>query len=285
MLKKLTERIFYMPHSEETDRPSLGLICGNKYSLIIDSGNSAKHAKEFLSEINSMDIPPVKYLVITHWHWDHIFGMREMDFVTIGHENTKVKLEEMKGFKWDDASLEKHLKDGTFTEFTINCIKEEISKQERDKFIIDDLDITFNDSIDIDLGGITCIVKEIGGDHTDDSSVIYIPEEKVLFLGDCIYGSRYNDEYGYTMEKLLPMLENIRKYKSDYYIVSHEEIWNQKQVDEFWNQLRLAGEIVGEDTSAEEATKRFSDTYNRQPSEDEAFLINCFANVNKAKRG
>lgn len=282
MIKKLTDRVFYMPHKQETDRPSLGLICGDKYSLIVDSGNSPKHAKEFLSEINSMDIPPVKYLVITHFHWDHIFGMREMDFITIGHENTKVKLEEMKELKWDDASLEKYLKDGTFTEFTIKCIKEEMSNEERDNFMLDDLDIIFNSSIEIDLGGVTCIIKDIGGDHTDDSSVIYIPEEKVFFLGDCVYGSRYNGAYGYTMEKLLPMIEKIESFVADHYIISHETICDRKEIVEFWEQLKSTGEIVGEDTLVDEAIKRFENKYNRQPSEDETFFINCFANVNKA---
>lgn len=285
MLKKLTERVFYMPHSEETDRPSLGLICGNKYSLIVDSGNSPKHAKEFLSEIDSMDIPPVKYLVITHCHWDHIFGMREMDFVTIGHENTKVKLEETKEFKWDDETLEQYLKDGKFNEFTIKCIKAEMSKEERDNLIIDDLDITFNDKVEIDLGDVTCVIKAIGGDHTDDSAVIYIPEEKVIFLGDCVYGSRYNGAYGYTREKLYPMIDKIESYEADYYIVSHETICDRKEIVEFWDQLKSTGEIVGEDTSVEESTKRFSDKYDRQPSEDETFFINCFANVNKAIKG
>jgi glyoxylase-like metal-dependent hydrolase (beta-lactamase superfamily II) len=44
--------------------------------------------------------------------------------------------------------------------------------------------MTFEDEVQIDLGGITCIIKHVGGDHADDSVVIYIKEEKILFLGD-----------------------------------------------------------------------------------------------------
>lgn len=47
MIEKLTNNIFYMPHSKATDRPILGLVCGKKYSLIVDSGNSPRHAKHF----------------------------------------------------------------------------------------------------------------------------------------------------------------------------------------------------------------------------------------------
>lgn len=282
MIKKLTDKVFYMPQSSETDRPALGLICGNKYSLVVDSGNSPRHAKEFLAEIGKMDIPMLKYLIITHWHWDHIFGIREMDLVTIAHENTQEKLKEMKELSWDDASLERYVKEGIFSDFTIECIKKEILH--REDFNIGDLDITFNDSIEIDLGGITCIVKSIGGDHTNDSSVVYVPEEKVLFLGDCIYGTRYNGVYGYTKEKVLPMIEKIEELEANYYIISHKELYDKKEMDEFWNQLRSAESVVEKNISVEEATKRFSDKFDRLPSEDEVFYINCFANVNKAMR-
>lgn len=282
MLKQLTERIFYMPQNPETDRPALGLICGNKYSLVVDSGTSPKHAKEFLAELETMHISPIKYLGITHWHWDHIFGIKEMNLVTIAHHLTKDKIEMIKGYQWDDKSLEKYVSDGTFTEFTVECLKKEIP--ERQFFTIGDLDITFQDSIEIDLGGITCIFKHIGGDHTEDSSIIYIPEEKVLFLGDCIYGGKYNGEYGYTKEKLFKMIDEIEKFDADHYIISHEEVYCKKEIDELWNQLRTVGEIVGGNISVEESTKRFEDSLNRLPSEDEVFYINCFVNVNKALR-
>ncbi len=280
MIKKLTDRIYYMPHKEDTDRPSLGLICGNKYSLIVDSGNSPSHAKEFISEIKSMDIPPLKYLVLTHYHWDHIFGIRKMNLITIANKNTKEKIDGMKKLKWDDASLEEYLDSERFSDFTIECIKKEIPK--RDRFAIGDLDIIYKDSIEIDLGELKCIVKEIGGSHTDDSSVIYIPEEKVLFLGDCIYGRRYNGVYGYTKEKLFPMIDEIEKYDANYYIISHQDVYNKSQIHELWNQLKLAEQIVGKNWSIEDIKKRFSDKFNELPSEDVNFYIKCFANVNKA---
>jgi glyoxylase-like metal-dependent hydrolase (beta-lactamase superfamily II) len=280
MLEKITDRVFYMPCSEQTDRPALGLICGDKYSLIVDAGNSPKHAKEFLAELNSMSIPPVKYLVITHWHWDHVFGIKDMNLITIAHEKTKEKLEEMKRYKWDDTSLDKYVKEGIYNDFTINCIKEEI--QDRENFTLGDLDITYKNNIEIDLGGLSCIIKAVGGTHTEDSSVIYVPKERVIFLGDCVYGTRYNGEYGYTQEKLLPLIDEIEKFEADHFIISHQKLYNKKEINEFWSQLRNTGKIVGTGTSSEDATKRFLEIYNRMPSEDEASYIECFANVNKA---
>lgn len=80
------------------------------------------------------------------------------------------------------------------------------------------------------------------------------------------------------------MIDEIEKFEADYFIIGHQELYYKKDINEFWSQLRNAGKIVGTDISSEEATKRFSKTYNRMPSEDEAFYIKCFANVNRAIR-
>ena len=36
-LKRLSEHIWYMPHEEERDRPNLGYVKGDKWSLAIDA--------------------------------------------------------------------------------------------------------------------------------------------------------------------------------------------------------------------------------------------------------
>ena len=160
MLHKLSDRIFYMEHRDETDRPILGLISGTKYSMIIDSGNSPKHAKEFLRELEQVDIAPVKYLVLTHHHWDHVLGIKEMNLITIAHEKTKEEFDKMRDLKWDDKSMDEHIEKEIFNEFAVKCMKKEI--EDRDNFSLGEIDITYKDSLAIDLGGLTCILKHMG---------------------------------------------------------------------------------------------------------------------------
>lgn len=281
MLHKLSDKIFYKSHSDETDRPVLGVISGSKYSMIIDSGNSSKHAKEFLKELDQIDIAPVKYLVLTHHHWDHVSGIKEMNLITIAHEKTKEELDKMRELKWDDESLEEYSQNNIFSEFTVKCIKNEI--EDRENFKIGEVDITYKDSLEIDLGGLTCMIRAIAGPHTEDSTMIYIPEEKTMFLGDSPYGRRYNTLYGYDKDKLFDMINIIESYSTENYILSHESLCNRNEIIDFWNDLRVASEVVGDSKFDEEGISKFIDKFKRAPSSDEVFFINCFANVNKAK--
>ncbi len=90
-LKKITDNILYLPADDNTDRPILAAICGDKKTLLIDSGNSSNHARLFLEELKRNNVKSPDYVVITHWHWDHIFGIQEMSLPTIASKETGEK--------------------------------------------------------------------------------------------------------------------------------------------------------------------------------------------------
>ncbi len=281
MLKKITEDIYFLDHVRETDRPSLGLIVGEKRSMVVDSGNSPKHAEEFLQEAEKVTKGPIQYLGITHCHWDHIGGMGKMNIPSVGSRKTQNRLEEMKHWKWDDASLEKQKEDGVFNDFIINAVKGEMNEEERKDFRVSPMDIVFEGKLAFDLGNITCEMLEMDGPHTEDTTLIYVPERKVLFLGDSIYGSRKKGKFGYDREKLFSLVDVIRSLDVTYYVVSHESILDQKEMEDFFGELERASKAAGSETSVNEGKKQFTAMFNREPEGDELFYIECFCNWNE----
>lgn len=279
MLKKLTDRVYYMPHSEQTDRPVLGLICGDKCSLVVDAGNSENHAEEFLKEVDKLNIAPLKYLVITHWHWDHVFGMSRMNITSICQQNTKEKLIQMQNMKWDDISLDERVNSGEEIEFCRDMIKLELPN--RENLVIGSSDITFNESLEIDLGGVTCNIENVKGDHSIDSSIVYVQEDKVMFLGDCICEDIYNGNWSYSKKKLFPMIDKVRNYDVEWYVSSHNVPETRAQMDNFINHLFEIGNAVGSGVSYEEALKEFRKVLGKNPSEDDVYYLNSFINGNK----
>jgi len=124
-------------------------------------------------------------------------------------------------------------------------------------------------------------VDLIGGSHTDDSAIVYIPKEKVLFLGDCIYGRRYHGVYGYKKENLFPMIDRVEKYAAEYYMMSHMDHYDKSQMNKLWDELRLAERIVGNETSIHKCIDRYSREAGSSSSDDMIFYIKCFAEVNE----
>ncbi|MFK9092732.1 MBL fold metallo-hydrolase [Bacillus salipaludis] len=281
MLKKLANRVYYMPHYSDTDRPALGLICGDTFSVIVDSGNSPAHARDFLNLLEKMDIPPVKFVVITHWHWDHIFGMKTMNFLTISHEETKEKLEYLKTLKWDDAALDARVESGEEIEFCRDMIKLEMPN--RDYLELKVPDLTFTNKIEMDLGGVTCVVEHVGGVHAQDSSIIYIPDEKVMFLGDCIYQDFYSGEWSYDQNELLILVDKIKKYDVNTYVTGHQDPKNREEMWNFFDELTSIGEIVSNEVLLEKAVARFKEVRKTAPNEEQLEFIQNFVSGNQKK--
>lgn len=70
-----------------------------------------------------MDRAPIRLVILTHWHWDHIFGMKTMNRLTISHQDTKDIIEHLKTLKWDDASLDERVDTGEKIAFCRDMIK------------------------------------------------------------------------------------------------------------------------------------------------------------------
>ena len=74
-MKKITDHIYYMDADAQTDQPFVYYIRGSRFSLQIDAGNSRRSYHRFLHELNELHLPQPDLLVLTHWHWDHTFGL------------------------------------------------------------------------------------------------------------------------------------------------------------------------------------------------------------------
>lgn len=275
MLNKLTDGIYYLPNEDNRDRPTLGLIYGDQWSLIIDSGNATQHAKEFLQEIEKLNAPPIKYLVITHAHWDHILGMNEFDATIIVNNQTNELIKEWQSYSYDDNSLQKYVNNNQMSTQCMKIIQTEIPS--RNTFKLNSPDVIFENTLTIDLGNKVCLLERIQSTHTDDSTIIYIPDEKVIFLGDCAYGTTTNSLFHFKQSLLTPMIQDIQKYDADWFLLGHESICDAEEMNIYWEELTTASRVV-KSTSLENSLECFKAEYKRDPNDNEFFFIKAFVN-------
>lgn len=219
-LQHLSKHIAYLPPVQETDRPVLAAVTGNKKTLIIDAGNSVRHAQLFEDELLRNDISG-NFLVLTHSHWDHVFGLENIRIPVICQEKTYTNIKDMQQLSWEDQALDQRVEEGTEIAFCADAIKLEHGTNREISLPLPD--IIFEKTMTIDLGNITCVIEHVGGDHANDSCIIYIQEEKTLFLGDCLYANLYAEKWNYTAEQALLLLKKIEAYDAETYILSHHD--------------------------------------------------------------
>ena len=281
MLKKLTNRVYYMENIEQGDRPALGVVIGDRYSLVIDGGNSKAHAEQFLKEIEKLNPTPLKYLAITHWHWDHIFGASHMGLINIANGVTNEKLEWLKDLEWTNSAIEERVKTGEEIEFCLEHIKIEHPSDDR-KITVPVIDIIYDEFLKIDLGGVKVEIEHIPSDHSKDNSIILVQEEdkNVAFVGDSLYLDMYNGEWSYLKDKFIPLLIELKCYEADYYVPSHHGVYTKESFYEFVDYMKKISEIVSDRITLEDAKEEFKKEFKREPSEDEEFDMKCFISGN-----
>ena len=177
-LDRLTERIWVYPFEEERDRPNLSYIRGDHWSLAVDAGHSEEHVREFYRALEEVGLPLPKLTVLTHWHWDHTFGMHAVHGLTLANERTNRYLADFR---------ERLEKEGTgfFLAMDMSIRKEYDGGK---PVVVTLADLVFRGEMQLNPGGCPIRIFQAEAPHTDDCTLIDVPGEKVLILGDSTGG-------------------------------------------------------------------------------------------------
>lgn len=277
-IEQIGKHFWYITPISETDRPILGMVVGKNKTLMIDAGNSETHAQYFLDELLKRDISSPDMVVLTHWHWDHIFGLSTLtNTISICSKETKTEMEKLKHLSWSDEALDLRVKEGTEIEFCANAIKKEFGNERDIKIVLPGL--TFEKQLEIDLGELTCIIQHVGGSHASDSVVVYIKEEKILFLGDCIYSDIFSEKWKYKINETLQLIEKLEAFDAETYILSH---WKAISKEEFKQEITMLRTIATYTDICKGDQQKITEKYNtyvgRELTDDEVEVIEQFVN-------
>ena len=177
-LERLTERIWYYPYEEERDRPNLGYIRGDNWSLAVDAGHSDAHIAEFYRALEEAGLPLPALTVLTHWHWDHTFALHAVRGLTLANALTNRHLRECR---------DRIAQNGPAEFLALHeSIRREYAGDRPVKVVPAHLE--FTGEMALDPGGCPVRVCQSPAPHTDDSTLVEVTGEKVLFTGDAAGG-------------------------------------------------------------------------------------------------
>ncbi len=230
-LHRLTRHCWYSDSDPDTDRPSLGYILGNDgRSIVVDCGNSPKHFREFISLLRNEKLPFPEYCILTHHHWDHVLGMSAVTIPVLACSLTQGHLREMAAWTPDDRKAFYDRNEYVRAEY--EC-PEEITAHTAD--------IVFNDEITVDLGDISVIARHIEGPHSDDSVIVYVPSDGMIFAGDSSAGNFDLPNIAYDPILLEKYTESILSMDFSCFLHSHRQPLDRSGTEDFLKTAKERG--------------------------------------------
>lgn len=136
-------------------------------------------AKKFRDAISKVSNKPLSHLLLTHIHGDHIFGnMVFKDLEIVSHRRLWEKMEESLKNEWTPENLKKML---------------ETYKQDAPErwWLFEGLEIVLPTTTFTEKWEIEDIQVINYGGHSDCSSIVYLPDEKVMYAGDLLFVGRF----------------------------------------------------------------------------------------------
>jgi glyoxylase-like metal-dependent hydrolase (beta-lactamase superfamily II) len=177
--------------------------------LVFDSNGTPSAAEAVLTEIRKLTDQPIRYLVNSHWHWDHWYGAEVYrkafpSLQIITHEKTRQLMAgpavafNQPGL---DAQLPAHIADITAQlakARSTNAPAADVARLEehvqRDQFFLAQkrsvhhtlANITFTDSLTLYLGQRVIKVLHHARAITPGDAYLYLPKERIVVTGDLL---------------------------------------------------------------------------------------------------
>lgn len=186
-LEQLSEHTWLLPHDPDQNavQSCIGVIITQNESILIDAGNSPRLARKLKTELIRNNLPPVSRIIYTHHHWDHVYGACEFAVPITAHILCKAILEEEAKKPWGIEYLNAEIQSAPDLTASYNARARSIENWGAFRIIVPEDVFETEDVIQVDR--LTIELFHVGGEHAEDSIVVKIPQDRVMFLGDCYY--------------------------------------------------------------------------------------------------
>jgi cyclase len=222
--------------------------------LVVDTHSKPSAVRALEAQIKTLTPKPVKYVVNTHFHFDHYQGNQAYldnwpkGVEIISSEATRESIEHRgiprvkhellsapKEIEQLKADLAKAVEAKQKAESQENLRQAEAYLEELKAMQVVLPTLTFDRSLILHQKSRTVHILWLGKAHTDGDVVVYLAKEKVIATGDMLHGwtPYMGDGYPYDW---IQTLENAERLDFEYVIGGHGDVMRGKGMFELWKE-------------------------------------------------
>lgn len=222
---------------------NIGVVVSDDGILVIDTRCTHAEADELRADLRNLTPLPVRWVIDTHWHWDHTFGNSRFPEAEIwGHDRCRTEMVERGESMRDDAA-------GWLP-------------NQRDEFqavVITPPTEVFAAAARIDMGSKVVAMSFHGLGHTNADIVITLEDCDVIFMGDLVENGAppvFDDGYPLSWPQTL---RSVFAEGSSLIVPGHGDIMNRAvamgQLEEIELVAGLARRCIEEGLSVADAAR------------------------------
>lgn len=218
-----------------------GFIIGGDGVAVVDTFENPAAAQALLDEIRKKTSLPIRFVVNTHYHIDHVAGnniFAAAGATILAQDNVR-NWERTENLKFFGAKI-----------------------TPEQKQMVESLGlptVTYKDRVDLYLGARHLVVVSLPG-HTGGDTVVFIPDANVLFCGDLFWKHTLPNLIDASTKPWIETLDAmLSRHPEASFVPGHGEVGRAQDLRDFRDYLAALREAVG---AAQSAGKSGDDLVN-----------------------
>jgi glyoxylase-like metal-dependent hydrolase (beta-lactamase superfamily II) len=238
--------VYVIRHEDAPDAFPQGnttVVVGAREVLVVDSCYLPSSARKDIEQIRAWTDKPVRYLVNTHWHYDHTMGNGVYqdafpNLSVVAHKETRKQIagynpQWFERFPERATFFQKAIEEGKVNDVPLTAGELEEYKSALTgvepvwtefKELVHRTDLAptldFERELTIDLGNREVRLLHLGRGNTAGDAIVYLPQEKVVVTGDLLVHPIPYLAGGYPVE-LIATLEALRHLDAQVFVPGH----------------------------------------------------------------
>jgi cyclase len=179
-------------------------VIGREAVLVVDTGQILATARNVIADIRALTKLPVRYIVNTHWHGDHILGnalfkeafpearivahpftveeggKRYADYAAKAAKSLPIALDNMRKRREASDSADERM----WLSRTIECGERVLPDVAHTHYLA--ADTLVEKELEVDLGGLPVAIRHMGTGNTAGDLVVFVRADRLVATGDMV---------------------------------------------------------------------------------------------------